>query len=336
MAESAASSRRSVHRRLPNNVAVSRPRVRSSRLPSPADDREESVPPAGGRRPRGGRSARAALVGAGAADRLWRADHARHRPRRPGTPVGPADAPAAARAGRAAPPPRRTWRRDGFLHARPARTSGPRPDRWDARSDGSWRVDIPGGALGGTRRHRDRRDTAVTSTSARCRGPPAAEPCRASAVGRELTPEVDPRVQHLFTTGREVLTDRARRSRCPTPHRRTGSARGACFSRASPRAASLARAAGRRRSTATTADGTLTGARARASARCAAGPAPARPRRRRWTMPGAGGGRRAAAHWPRRTPPSRAPSGEPDGQLTTVSADVPTCGRGYRTTSQIA
>lgn len=76
--------------------------------------------------------------------------------------------------------------------------------------DGSWRVDIPGGALGGTA------DVSVAQTAEgvfQCALPSAQRPDPATCVrvadpGRRLPASADPRVQHPFTDWREVLTDR--------------------------------------------------------------------------------------------------------------------------------
>lgn len=88
-----------------------------------------------------------------------------------------------------------------------------RPDRTVAVTlamDGSWRVDIPGGALGGTV------DVAVAQTadglfqcalswSTRFAGPSCV---RAADRGSQLADAVDPGVQHLFTDWVRVLSDR--------------------------------------------------------------------------------------------------------------------------------
>ena len=72
-------------------------------------------------------------------------------------------------------------------------------------TDGSWRVDIPGGALGGAA------DVSLVSTPAgrfHCALAIAPEAGRCVPVD-ELRPEVDPRVQHVFTDWLGVLTDRS-------------------------------------------------------------------------------------------------------------------------------
>lgn len=88
-----------------------------------------------------------------------------------------------------------------------------RPDRTvvlTSATDRTWRVDIPGGALGGTA------DVSIAETAAgiyQCALPSAQWPAPASCVrlgppGRRLPASVDPRVQHTFTDWRDVLTDR--------------------------------------------------------------------------------------------------------------------------------
>lgn len=72
-------------------------------------------------------------------------------------------------------------------------------------ADGGWRVDIPGGALGGTV------DISIVATAGeryQCRL--ATPPERGGCVPvSELAAAADPRVQHLFTDWLEVLTDRS-------------------------------------------------------------------------------------------------------------------------------
>ncbi|HEX8628722.1 MAG TPA: hypothetical protein VF755_11180 [Catenuloplanes sp.] len=88
-----------------------------------------------------------------------------------------------------------------------------RPERTvvvTAATDGSWRVDIPGGALGGTA------DVAVAQNSAglfQCALPSAQRPAEAACVrvadpGGRVPARADPRVQHPFTDWVDVLTDR--------------------------------------------------------------------------------------------------------------------------------
>nr|MDT0660047.1 hypothetical protein [Micromonospora sp. DSM 115978] len=74
--------------------------------------------------------------------------------------------------------------------------------------DRSWRVDVPGGALGGTA------DVSVVRTAAgmfQCTLPSAGLPADCVRVGgpdADLPGSVDPRVQHPFTDWLAVLTDR--------------------------------------------------------------------------------------------------------------------------------
>lgn len=94
-------------------------------------------------------------------------------------------------------------------------------------ADRSWRVDIPGGALGGTV------DVSMAQNSAgifQCSLPSTAGPAgcvRVADPGQPLDAGIDPRVQHLFTDWPEVLTDRQAPlavSAAPLP-----GARGSCF-----------------------------------------------------------------------------------------------------------
>ena len=190
---------------------------------------------------------RSRVVTGAAAGRLRRGSavpDAAARRRRP----GPTDAarPAAARS-----PARPRW----------PRTSGtsPRTPLVDAgqrgRPDGAghrrhrrhWRVDVPGGALGGSA------PTSPSPAPARGRSTSARQPGRAAALGsaspvaaRIGPAAIDPRVQHVFTDWLDVLTDR------PPPlavaagrSRSTGVAR-PCFAVESS-AASLVAPRGRRR-----------------------------------------------------------------------------------------
>jgi hypothetical protein len=119
-----------------------------------------------------------------------------------------------------------------------------RPDRMvtvtDA-TDGSWRVDIPGGALGGTA------DVSVAQTRDgiyQCALPSASRPDPAGCVrvappdGR-LAAAVDPRVQHVFTDWLTVLTDHEAPLSVSTSKPPRG-ARGSCFSVDSTSASLLA------------------------------------------------------------------------------------------------
>ena len=108
------------------------------------------------------------------------------------------------------------------------------PDRTivvTSANDGSWRVDVPGGALGGTV------DVSLAATADglfQCALPSATRPeppaCvrlgdRDDAVSRRL----DPRVQHPFTDWLDVLTDR-RSPIAVSPTQPFPGATGACYS----------------------------------------------------------------------------------------------------------
>jgi hypothetical protein len=97
--------------------------------------------------------------------------------------------------------------------------------------DGTWRVDIPGGALGGTA------DVSVAATRDglyQCALPSAAHPdpatcVRVAAADGRLKAANDPRVQHPFTDWLDVLTDRQAALAVSTAKSLTGVG-GACFS----------------------------------------------------------------------------------------------------------
>ena len=102
-------------------------------------------------------------------------------------------------------------------------------------ADGTWRVDVPGGALGG------QADIAVANERDglyQCQlGTSAVLATGCVRVGSALSAAVDPRVQHPFTDWLDVLTDRqAALSVAPAPA--VGAARGTCFS-VEPTAAAL-------------------------------------------------------------------------------------------------
>jgi hypothetical protein len=112
--------------------------------------------------------------------------------------------------------------------------SGDRPDRSvvvTRAADGGWRVDIPGGALGGTA------DVSVARTRDglfQCALPSAENPISPACVrvaGRngQLRGDVDPQVQHVFVDWLEVLTDR-RAAIAVSTARRLDGVRGACYS----------------------------------------------------------------------------------------------------------
>jgi hypothetical protein len=98
-------------------------------------------------------------------------------------------------------------------------------------ADGTWRVDVPGGALGGTA------DVAIAQTRAgifQCglssdRRPDPPTCVKVAAPDRALPAGIDPLVQHVFTDWRKVLTDRQAALAISTT-RALPNSRGACFS----------------------------------------------------------------------------------------------------------
>ncbi|WBB65980.1 hypothetical protein [Micromonospora sp. WMMD812] len=98
-------------------------------------------------------------------------------------------------------------------------------------NDGSWRVDVPGGALGGAA------DVSIAATPDglfQCGLPSAARPEPASCVrvgdpDDTLPRRLDPRVQHPFTDWLDVLTDR-RAPLSVSPAEPPPGATGACYS----------------------------------------------------------------------------------------------------------
>jgi hypothetical protein len=110
--------------------------------------------------------------------------------------------------------------------------SGGRADRTVAvtlATDGTWRVDIPGGALGGTV------DIAVAAAANglyQCTLPTTAQPGGCVRVaGRDgtLAAAIDPRVWRIFTEWRDVLLDR-RAALSVAPGRGPDGVTGACYS----------------------------------------------------------------------------------------------------------
>jgi hypothetical protein len=95
-------------------------------------------------------------------------------------------------------------------------------------ADRSWRVDIPGGGLGGTA------DVSIAATG------DGLFHCGPAGCVRvdELTPEVDPRVQHVFTDWLDVLTDRSAAVSVSAAEPPDGVTGGDCFA-VEPSAASL-------------------------------------------------------------------------------------------------
>ncbi|MFK3981773.1 hypothetical protein ACI2K4_15515 [Micromonospora sp. NPDC050397] len=109
-----------------------------------------------------------------------------------------------------------------------------RPNRTVAvtsATDGTWRVDIPGGALGGTA------DIAMAQTRNgiyQCALPSAARPdpstcVRVAAPDKPVPASIDPRVQRVFTDWRSVLTDR-QASLAVSTTKALPNSRGTCFS----------------------------------------------------------------------------------------------------------
>nr|WP_236646869.1 hypothetical protein [Micromonospora acroterricola] len=102
---------------------------------------------------------------------------------------------------------------DRHLVAQYAFSRPGQPDRtilFTSANDGSWRVDVPGGALGGTA------DVSLAATADglfQCALPSAGrpEPARCVRLGERddaLPRRLDPRVQHPLTDWLDVLTDR--------------------------------------------------------------------------------------------------------------------------------
>ncbi|WP_238359768.1 MULTISPECIES: hypothetical protein [Micromonospora] len=98
-------------------------------------------------------------------------------------------------------------------------------------NDGSWRVDVPGGALGGTA---DISLAATTDGLFQCALPTPTRPEPASCVrlgerDDTLPRRLDPRVQHPFTDWLDVLTDR-RAPLSVSPAMAPAGASGSCYS----------------------------------------------------------------------------------------------------------
>lgn len=97
--------------------------------------------------------------------------------------------------------------------------------------DGSWRVDVPLAALGGTAdvsvaKNRDGLFQCTLASAGRAVQPTCV---RVAAANGRIAAANDPRVQHPFTDWREVLTDRDAALSVSTTEALPG-ARGACFS----------------------------------------------------------------------------------------------------------
>ncbi|MGW0431842.1 hypothetical protein ACWDV4_04745 [Micromonospora sp. NPDC003197] len=98
-------------------------------------------------------------------------------------------------------------------------------------ADRTWRVDIPGGALGGTA------DISIVQTASgifQCalQSPQRPEPTtcvRVAPPNGRIASKIDPRVQHLFTDWRSVLIDRQAPLAVSTSRPLPGT-RGTCFS----------------------------------------------------------------------------------------------------------
>lgn len=123
---------------------------------------------------------------------------------------------------------------DRHLRAHYTLSRSGRPNRTVAltsATDGTWRVDIPGGALGGTA------DIAMAQTRDgiyQCALPSATRPdpttcVRVAAPDKPVPATIDPRVQHVFTDWRAVLTDR-QASLAVSTTRALPHSRGTCFS----------------------------------------------------------------------------------------------------------
>jgi hypothetical protein len=92
-------------------------------------------------------------------------------------------------------------------------------------TDGSWQVDLPGGAMSG------RADIAVTRNADglyQCRLGHAASCVRVAGPDGSLPADIDPRVQHIFTDWMDTLTDTSAALSVAATSRLHGS-RGDCF-----------------------------------------------------------------------------------------------------------
>ncbi|WP_228986649.1 hypothetical protein [Micromonospora sp. DH13] len=150
----------------------------------------------------------------------------------PPTPTDPA--PAAADAARDELAALAAAAQDRSFTARYTLADGTGSDRSivvTSAADGTWRVDVPGGALGGTA------DVSLAATADglyQCGLPSAGRPEPASCVRlgdpTDAVPHrLDPRVQHPFTDWLEVLTDR-RAPLAVSPARPPQGASGSCYS----------------------------------------------------------------------------------------------------------
>ncbi|WP_433211400.1 hypothetical protein ACQP00_50430 [Dactylosporangium sp. CS-047395] len=82
---------------------------------------------------------------------------------------------------------------------------GPRSILVSVATDRTWRVDIQGGALGGTA------DVAIASRPEgmyQCQINPSGQCVRVAAAGKKLPAAIDPRIQYVFVSWLDVLLDR--------------------------------------------------------------------------------------------------------------------------------
>ncbi len=147
-------------------------------------------------------------------------------------PVSTLQAPAGALAGRVAAA------MDKHFVATYTLTSGGRPQRTvtaGVAGDGSWRVDVPGGALGGTA------DIAVAGNRDgvyQCRLGMKLGCVKVAGAGKRVPARYDPRVELVFTAWLPILVDRQAAISVAPTGRLAGVTRGDCFS-VEPVAASL-------------------------------------------------------------------------------------------------
>lgn len=131
----------------------------------------------------------------------------------PGTPVPPQSIPpdgSAARVGLAARAALAQDYRFAALYTWEADGREPRSVVATVANDGSWRVDIPGGALGGTA------DVSIVQTAAgvfQCALPSATSPTNPACVrvadpNRRVPDEYDPKIERVFRQWLPVFTDR--------------------------------------------------------------------------------------------------------------------------------
>ncbi|RZU50723.1 uncharacterized protein YqiB (DUF1249 family) [Krasilnikovia cinnamomea] len=151
----------------------------------------------------------------------------------PPSPSAPTEAlpdPGAARADLAARAALAQDHRYAALYRYTAPGQAPRDIVVTVATDGSWRVDIPGGALGGTA------DVSIVQTAAglyQCSLPSPTQPVVSSCVrlgdpGDRIPRPYDPKVQRVFRQWLSVFTDR-RAALSVTPASPLTGARGRCF-----------------------------------------------------------------------------------------------------------